>query len=224
MPFVNYVAYINSEAWQDRRSEFLSTSRAKACCICLAPYRKGFHVHHVTYERLGCERPKDLRLVCPSCHDLVHAVHDEEVAKYLAGGRRKFPTLKSSTGQVRLAAETARGNAKRQAEAVKAKAKRLAAAIKKKAAPVTIIGLFTEEQIEAVRSPKGGFGREGLAKLGVPYPPPKLWKASLLAGKPLSKAMKRRFKGEWPDYTARAGVGACTRTPTQGDYGASFWR
>jgi hypothetical protein len=38
---------------------------------------------------------------------------------------------------------------------------------------------LTEAQIEAGRSPKGGWTRQQLAKWGVPWPPPKGWRAKL---------------------------------------------
>lgn len=30
------------------------------------------HVHHLTYERLGCERPDDLLVLCLRCHERQH--------------------------------------------------------------------------------------------------------------------------------------------------------
>lgn len=38
----------------------------------------------------------------------------------------------------------------------------------------------TEEEIEAARTPAGGWTRETLAGWGVPWPPPKGWKQDLL--------------------------------------------
>jgi len=38
---------------------------------------------------------------------------------------------------------------------------------------------LTEEQIEAGRSPKGGWTRKQLAEWGVPWPPPKGWRRAL---------------------------------------------
>lgn len=31
-----------------------------------------FHVHHLTYERIGCEPDEDLELLCSACHNLDH--------------------------------------------------------------------------------------------------------------------------------------------------------
>jgi hypothetical protein len=96
--------------------------------------------------------------------------------------------------------------AKKQSRKQRGKAKRREPAKPKKTPPAPILTLIpgwklTEQDIEAGRSERGGFGRKELAKFGVPYPPPKLWKQSLIEGRPLSPAMKRRFKGIWPEPT-----------------------
>lgn len=49
---------------------------------------------------------------------------------------------------------------------------------------------LTEEQIEAGRSPAGGFTRAQLAEWGVPWPPPKGWKEALIAGTPLERQIQ----------------------------------
>lgn len=35
--------------------------------------KESFHVHHITYERRGWERLEDLVLLCPECHEMIHA-------------------------------------------------------------------------------------------------------------------------------------------------------
>lgn len=40
-------------------------------------YRGDLHLHHKTYERLGCERDDDVELLCTNCH----ADADKERAK-----------------------------------------------------------------------------------------------------------------------------------------------
>jgi hypothetical protein len=39
--------------------------------------------------------------------------------------------------------------------------------------------LFTEAEIEAAMTPRGGFSKESLAELGVPWPPPKGWREAI---------------------------------------------
>lgn len=44
---------------------------------------------------------------------------------------------------------------------------------------------ITEEEINAAMTPKGGFTRAQLASWGVPWPPPKGWKESLIKRQPI---------------------------------------
>ena len=50
------------------------------------------------------------------------------------------------------------------------------------AAVLAALPRLTEEEIEAGRSPRGGWTREQLAKWGVPWPPPTGWRHTLLHG------------------------------------------
>jgi 5-methylcytosine-specific restriction endonuclease McrA len=47
---------------------------------------------------------------------------------------------------------------------------------------------YTEAEIEALKTPAGGWKRKTLEKLGVPWPPPKGWKKALIAGDPIPKS------------------------------------
>jgi hypothetical protein len=47
--------------------------------------------------------------------------------------------------------------------------------------------IVTAEEIESAKSPGGAWTRDTLAKWGVSWPPPKGWKAALLAGVPISQ-------------------------------------
>ena len=46
---------------------------------------------------------------------------------------------------------------------------------------------LTDEEIEAGKSPRGGFTRAQLARWGVGWPPPKNWRKALVAGKPIPR-------------------------------------
>lgn len=67
-----YDNYIKSFKWRQKRLEFIS-QHPTGRCFC-GEY-KDLHVHHATYDRLGNERLDDLRLVCHSCHDMIHYYH-----------------------------------------------------------------------------------------------------------------------------------------------------
>ena len=45
--------------------------------------------------------------------------------------------------------------------------------------------VITEEEIEAARSPRGGWTRATLARWGVPWPAPKGWRRALVRGDPV---------------------------------------
>jgi len=70
---MNYYTYINSVAWRDRRRRHLQQEANHVCWNCgEADGRK--EVHHVTYERLGCEADADLITLCEPCHEIVHTL------------------------------------------------------------------------------------------------------------------------------------------------------
>ena len=64
-----YTAYMQSPKWAATRQTILHRDRYR-CRACRARHR--LHVHHLTYTRLGAERPADLVTLCQRCHGLVH--------------------------------------------------------------------------------------------------------------------------------------------------------
>ena len=64
-----YQAYIQSDAWKEKRRKALIRSGGK-CCLCGA--RHDLHVHHNTYDRLGDELETDLAVLCKECHKAFH--------------------------------------------------------------------------------------------------------------------------------------------------------
>lgn len=64
-----YAAYLNSPEWKQKRLEALRRAnyRCEAC-----PETESLEVHHLTYDRLGFERPQDLRVLCNPCHSQEH--------------------------------------------------------------------------------------------------------------------------------------------------------
>ncbi|SDH08192.1 hypothetical protein SAMN04487974_12023 [Pelagibacterium luteolum] len=56
--------------------------------------------------------------------------------------------------------------------------------------PVTRRPPMTVAQIEAGRSPKGGWTAKTLRGWGVPWPPPKGWRRKLLKGEPVARNAK----------------------------------
>ena len=68
-----YLEYLKSESWQQKRRNLARSADAKCFC-CGAIPRPGnvLDLHHLTYARVGHELPSDLVAICRSCHDIVH--------------------------------------------------------------------------------------------------------------------------------------------------------
>jgi hypothetical protein len=64
-----YKNYLTSPDWRARRNARLH--HARWCCE-RCGQRRHLHVHHRTYERLGCERLEDLEVLCLDCHEQTH--------------------------------------------------------------------------------------------------------------------------------------------------------
>jgi 5-methylcytosine-specific restriction endonuclease McrA len=60
--------YIHSEAWKQKRRAVIKKHKGR----CVACGNIGWHVHHLTYERLYKENTDDLTLFCGRCHTLFH--------------------------------------------------------------------------------------------------------------------------------------------------------
>jgi hypothetical protein len=64
-----YRAVMASGGWRRRRRRAIGRA-GRRCQRCGAP--GPLDVHHLTYARLGRERPGDLLAVCESCHQALH--------------------------------------------------------------------------------------------------------------------------------------------------------
>jgi hypothetical protein len=68
----NYLRYLDSKEWQERKKAYWNSGRPKKCWVCDAPWHlgaKGFNFHHVTYENLFNESIEDLVLLCVDHHE-----------------------------------------------------------------------------------------------------------------------------------------------------------
>jgi 5-methylcytosine-specific restriction endonuclease McrA len=77
-----YAAYIDSEAWFQRRERWYEQwlqrfGTEPACLVCERPWtlRSG-DLHHRSYDRLGEEAFTDLVPLCRGCHTRLHDVWD----------------------------------------------------------------------------------------------------------------------------------------------------
>lgn len=65
-----YSSYLQSTAWHDLRQKVLT--RDNRTCRNIHCDRPAEQVHHVTYERVGCEDLDDLVSICRACHAMAH--------------------------------------------------------------------------------------------------------------------------------------------------------
>lgn len=68
-----YAEYLTTRHWQQTRYRALQRAGYR-CEECRATNTVTLDVHHLTYERRGCERDTDLRVLCRACHDKTHGV------------------------------------------------------------------------------------------------------------------------------------------------------
>lgn len=80
--FSSYQNYLKSEHWLAFRSKFTG----RPCQGCDSLVRVA--LHHLTYERLGCELETDVMPLCWACHESIHLV-----SKATNGGIGKKRTL-----------------------------------------------------------------------------------------------------------------------------------
>lgn len=63
-----YEAVLRSQRWTKIVKPLIASRAGNACERCGAT--ESLSVHHLTYERLGKERPSDLLLLCERCHEI----------------------------------------------------------------------------------------------------------------------------------------------------------
>lgn len=72
---VAYEVYLRSQRWREFRTAMLDLvdGTCERCGIREDESRLlVLDVHHATYERLGCELPDDVFVLCRPCHDAQH--------------------------------------------------------------------------------------------------------------------------------------------------------
>lgn len=73
-----YKSYMSSQAWYRRRAmKLLYAGALRGFVECEMCHREfpptRVDCHHLTYERLGCERLSDLQVLCRTCHQIIGA-------------------------------------------------------------------------------------------------------------------------------------------------------
>lgn len=62
---LSYQGYLETDAWREVRNRILRRDDFR-CVRCSST--KSLQVHHLTYQRLGCEHDNDLVTLCRTCH------------------------------------------------------------------------------------------------------------------------------------------------------------
>ena len=89
MTHEQYIDYIQSDGWRQKREEYILVKKPTQCGSCNRPFQHYFNLHHITYKNLGNEKLEDLIMLCSSCH---RKLHDS-----LKEARRLNPYLKVET-------------------------------------------------------------------------------------------------------------------------------
>lgn len=66
---LEYSQYIASDRWRKFRARVIR-ERGSMCERCGKV--GSVQAHHISYARLGREKPEDVKLYCKPCHDLMH--------------------------------------------------------------------------------------------------------------------------------------------------------
>ncbi len=74
-----YHRYLQTQIWAGKREQALERT-SHTCELCgFVASEHGYtpiilNVHHLTYDRLGYEEPKDLQVLCRPCHKKQHGI------------------------------------------------------------------------------------------------------------------------------------------------------
>ena len=67
-----YRRYDDSATWASNPAARAARKRARGRCESCGRRSRPLHCHHLTYIRVGQERPEDFLVVCPPCHRDFH--------------------------------------------------------------------------------------------------------------------------------------------------------
>lgn len=68
----DYHKYLKSDHWEELK-KLVFEWRGRKCQLCMGS--RNLQVHHMTYKRVGKEDPRDVLIVCDSCHKFIHSEH-----------------------------------------------------------------------------------------------------------------------------------------------------
>lgn len=77
-----YEKYLNTKHWRNLRLN-IAYKHNNRCQMCSKLVKRGYHIHHLTYENIGNEKASDLMFLCESCHNKIHngKIKDKTIKK-----------------------------------------------------------------------------------------------------------------------------------------------
>jgi len=63
---MNYLSYLKTDAWKEKRKEFLELANYE-CQECGST--ENLQIHHLNYENIGEETEDDVEVLCKECHE-----------------------------------------------------------------------------------------------------------------------------------------------------------
>lgn len=173
---IRYHEYTNSPRWEERKRNFRRSKsfRGGSCFVCTNS-RIQVHIHHRSYDRLGNEWNRDLRVLCAVCHAAAHERGEVKMrAKFYPHASRNNLWGLRNSDPVAFAREVAKFWGVTDHPFV---VRVLSLRPKPYFAPVKGV---SKQEIHAARGPNGGWTKEWLESKGVPCPPPRGWKRALI--------------------------------------------
>lgn len=169
--FQDYRDYLSSPLWREIRLRVFQ-SRGTKCKVCREAEATQIHHERYTPENLSGKSLADLVPICPACHEFI------ERNGGVWGGSVRPPKPQ----RPKKAKPPRAGRKKKQRKPKNAKpdaAPRMTEQVRQ----WSDRGRKQEKHRIIARgmTPNGGFTREFLASIGVPWPPPKGWKKRFLA-------------------------------------------
>ena len=68
---LTYKEYLQTNHWKQIRKKALKFAKYR-CQLCNS--NNQLHTHHRSYVNLGCEKPKDVIVLCSECHGKFHDI------------------------------------------------------------------------------------------------------------------------------------------------------